>query len=81
MITRIKYTKISMGWVTPDYPINAELKVRACVLVGFLLTIVNCDTGDVLYCEQCRNIPAAKRKARKMLEKLGMNFAVEFRRK
>lgn len=84
MITRIKYKKYPFGEMSQAFTINAELIVRAfinyCSIDGVELVILNCSEGTHLHREQCRNIPAAKRKARKILEKLGMNFAVEFRR-
>jgi hypothetical protein len=83
MITRIRYTKhkTGLGYFSPDIPLNADLTVRICILVGFVFTLLNVKTGNTIYLEQCKSIQSAKRKARKKLEELGLNFNNEIRRK
>lgn len=82
MITRIRYSETCNGLVSFKIPLSAELTVHIHIEKSNCdMRIVNSETMQVVYLQICPSMQRAKRAARRQLEKMGLNFNNEIRRK
>lgn len=81
MITRIRYTKTNLGSYSFEIPMNADLTIRVSILMDHSMVIFDSKTQQTLFAQKCPSEQRAKRAARRQLEKMGLNFNNEIRRK
>lgn len=80
MITRIKYRAVGLWLFSDIFVINAELAVYAFIdRSTSTLEIKNADNDEIIRQRRYKNVKGAKYAARRILKKLGMPLAQEWR--